>query len=138
MASQSPHPTAADNQAPNSSDNGSATADSATPSSLAPSNPRFEHTITESQQKKRKADKIPIVSMKRQKAISPGVLAIPTGGNSIKWNKQQPGRQGCLADFEVYFKSLSDVDKDPFKKEMCSIRNATRKAKAVAAQQDAA
>ncbi|KAH9018074.1 hypothetical protein EDB85DRAFT_1897356 [Lactarius pseudohatsudake] len=35
-----------------------------------------------------------------------------------QWNEQQPGGQGLTADFDVYFKGLSDMDKVQFKKEM--------------------
>ncbi|KAH8979543.1 hypothetical protein EDB92DRAFT_2107530 [Lactarius akahatsu] len=53
---------------------------------------------------------------KRQKVSN--ALAIPTEGNTIKnicmrhWNKEQPGGQGPLSEFDVYFKSLTDADKE--------------------------
>jgi hypothetical protein len=67
--------------------------------------------------------------MKKQKVASSGALAIPEGGNSIPvysphanislrnicihhWYERQPGGQGLLADFEEYFKSLSDTDRE--------------------------
>ncbi|KAH9007788.1 hypothetical protein EDB84DRAFT_1447321 [Lactarius hengduanensis] len=58
---------------------------------------------------------------KRQKVSN--VLAIPTEGNTIRnicmrhWNEEQPGGQGPLSEFDVYFKSLTDAGKEPFKKE---------------------
>ncbi|KAH9160708.1 hypothetical protein EDB89DRAFT_2081473 [Lactarius sanguifluus] len=54
---------------------------------------------------------------KKQKTAT--ALAEPTGTIAIKnfcmyqWNEQQPGGQGLAADFDVYFKGLSDMDKEP-------------------------
>ncbi|KAH9066075.1 hypothetical protein EDB83DRAFT_2315082 [Lactarius deliciosus] len=77
--------------------------------------------------KKRKPDnKTLSASTKRQKTSS--ALAIPPDGNSIKnvcmhrWNKLQPGGQGLASDFEEYFKTLTDIDKEPFRKEMRAIQ----------------
>ncbi|KAH9013179.1 hypothetical protein EDB83DRAFT_2321798 [Lactarius deliciosus] len=87
--------------------------------------------------KKRKPDnKTLSASTKRQKTSS--ALAIPPDGNSIKkicmrrWNELQPGGQGLASDFEEYFKTLTDIDKEPFRKEMRTIQFANRKAKAAA------
>ncbi|KAH9171694.1 hypothetical protein EDB89DRAFT_1906825 [Lactarius sanguifluus] len=70
---------------------------------------------------------------KRQKVSNE--LAIPTEGNSIRnicmrhWNEEQPGGQGSLSEFDVYFKSLTDADKEPFKKEQRVAQATARKAK---------
>ncbi|KAH9071370.1 hypothetical protein EDB83DRAFT_2313448, partial [Lactarius deliciosus] len=76
---------------------------------------------------------------KRQKVSN--ALAIPTEGNTIKnicmrhWNEEQPGGQGPLSEFDVYFKSLTDADKEhlmllkPFKKEQRNVQATARKAK---------
>ncbi|KAH9009740.1 hypothetical protein EDB84DRAFT_1446127 [Lactarius hengduanensis] len=45
------------------------------------------------------------------------------------WNEEQPGGQGLLLEFDVYFKSLTDADKEPFKKEQCNAQATVRKAK---------
>ncbi|KAH9060262.1 hypothetical protein EDB87DRAFT_1616822, partial [Lactarius vividus] len=88
-------------------------------------------------EKKRKLDnKTPSASTKKQKTSA--ALATPSDGNSIRnvcmrrWNELQPGGQGLASDFEEYFKALTDVDKEPFKKEMRIIQLANRKAKAIA------
>ncbi|KAH8985340.1 hypothetical protein EDB86DRAFT_2833145 [Lactarius hatsudake] len=53
---------------------------------------------------------------KRQKVLN--TLAIPTEGNTIKnicmhhWNEEQPRGQGPLLEFDVYFKSLTDANKE--------------------------
>ncbi|KAI9428663.1 hypothetical protein H4582DRAFT_2135776 [Lactarius indigo] len=71
---------------------------------------------------------------KRQKS-SNAALAIPTEGNSIRnicmrhWNEQQSGGQGPLSDFDIYFKSLTDADKEPLKKELRIAQVTARKAK---------
>lgn len=54
-------------------------------SSSTHSNPRFECAIMDAKQKKRKFDKLPNVPTKRQKVTSPGALAVPIGGNSIRY-----------------------------------------------------
>ncbi|KAH9027955.1 hypothetical protein EDB85DRAFT_1892735 [Lactarius pseudohatsudake] len=70
---------------------------------------------------------------KRQKVSN--VLAIPTEGNTIRnicmrhWNEEQPGGQGPLSEFDVYFKSLTDAGKEPFKKEQRNAQATARKAK---------
>ncbi|KAI9443888.1 hypothetical protein H4582DRAFT_2189453 [Lactarius indigo] len=71
---------------------------------------------------------------KRQK-LSNAAMAIPTEGNSIRnicmrrWNEQQPGGQGPLSEFDIYFKSLTDADKEPLKKELRIAQVTARKAK---------
>ncbi|KAI9429940.1 hypothetical protein H4582DRAFT_2064418 [Lactarius indigo] len=52
--------------------------------------------------------------------------------NHHQWNERQPGGQGLAADFDAYFKGLSDTDKEPFKKEMRTAQAAVRKAKTAA------
>ncbi|KAH9063603.1 hypothetical protein EDB87DRAFT_1681257 [Lactarius vividus] len=70
---------------------------------------------------------------KRQKVSN--AMAIPTEGNSIRnicmhhWNEEQPGGQGRLSEFDVYFTSLTDADKEPFKKELRIAQVTARKAK---------
>ncbi|KAH9033073.1 hypothetical protein EDB85DRAFT_1890359 [Lactarius pseudohatsudake] len=75
-----------------------------------------------------------VATTNKQQKVS-NVLAIPTEGNSIRnicmrhWNKEQPGGHGPLLEFDVYFKSLSDADKEPFKKEQRIAQATVRKAK---------
>ncbi|KAI9431787.1 hypothetical protein H4582DRAFT_2062391 [Lactarius indigo] len=75
-------------------------------------------------------------SSKRQKKAD--AMAEPTGGNSIKnicmrqWNATQPGGQGLLRKFDSYFKTLSEADKELFKKELCAAQVAARKVKTAA------
>ncbi|KAH9021187.1 hypothetical protein EDB85DRAFT_2189822 [Lactarius pseudohatsudake] len=45
------------------------------------------------------------------------------------WNEEQPGGQGPLSEFNVYFKSLTDAGKEPFKKEQRNAQATARKAK---------
>ena len=49
------------------------------------SNPHLEHAIEDATQKKRKADKPPRMSTKKQKVVPPDALAIPEAGNSIRY-----------------------------------------------------
>ena len=106
----------------------------AMPPDAVPRNLRLEHAQA-ALAKKRKPmsdDKVPSSSNKKQK-ISPGAFAIPPDGNSIKWvsfhgyfcctddshrgicmqhwNQGQPGGQGLATDFEVYYKNLSEAEK---------------------------
>ncbi|KAH9165977.1 hypothetical protein EDB89DRAFT_1911011 [Lactarius sanguifluus] len=63
-------------------------------------------------EKKRKAEgKTTAATSKKQKTAT--ALAEPTGTITIKsWNEKQPGGQGLTADFDAYFKGLSDTDKE--------------------------
>ncbi|KAH9037139.1 hypothetical protein EDB84DRAFT_1655847 [Lactarius hengduanensis] len=99
-------------------------------------NLRLERAMA-NQEKKRKAEgKTTATTSKKQKTTT--TLAEPTGTITIKnicirqWNERQPGSQGLAADFDAYFKGLSDADKEPFKKEMHIAQAAARKAKTAA------
>ncbi|KAI9467419.1 hypothetical protein BJY52DRAFT_1220125 [Lactarius psammicola] len=48
------------------------------------------------------------------------------------WNERQPNGQGPLSEFDTYFKSLTDTQKELFKKEQRIAQATTRKAKASA------
>ncbi|KAH9039920.1 hypothetical protein EDB84DRAFT_1020222 [Lactarius hengduanensis] len=98
-------------------------------------NTETPHSTSDS--KKRKTEgKVASGSLKKQKAVE--TLAIPTDRNTIRnicmrhWNELQPGGQGLASEFDVYFKTLSDTDKEPFKKEMRAVPRATKKARAAA------
>ncbi|KAI9448322.1 hypothetical protein H4582DRAFT_2051808 [Lactarius indigo] len=87
--------------------------------------------------KKRSAESDPMTaSSKKQKKAD--TMAEPTEGNSIRnicmrqWNATQPGGQGLLCEFESYFKTLSEADKEPFKKELRAAQVAARKVKTAA------
>ncbi|KAH9010693.1 hypothetical protein EDB85DRAFT_2160916 [Lactarius pseudohatsudake] len=89
------------------------------------------------QERKQKAEgKTTAATLKKQRTAT--ALAKPTGTITIKnicirqWNEWQPGGQGLAADFDAYFKGLSDTDKEPFKKEMHIAQAAARKAKTAA------
>ncbi|KAH9061993.1 hypothetical protein EDB87DRAFT_1576079 [Lactarius vividus] len=79
-------------------------------------NLRLERAMANAE-KKRKADgKTMATTSKKQKTAN--ALAEPTRTITIKnicmhqWNEQQPGGQGLAADFDTYFKRLSDADKE--------------------------
>ncbi|KAH9013990.1 hypothetical protein EDB84DRAFT_1530940, partial [Lactarius hengduanensis] len=79
-------------------------------------NLRLERAMA-NQEKKRKAEgKTTATTSKKQKTAT--ALAEPTGTITIKnicirqWNERQPGGQGLTADFDAYFKGLSDADKE--------------------------
>ncbi|KAH9050572.1 hypothetical protein EDB87DRAFT_1583277 [Lactarius vividus] len=90
-------------------------------------------------EKKQKANgKTMATTSKKQKTTN--ALAKPTRTITIKcislrnicmhqWNEQQPSSQGLATDFDMYFKRLSDTDKEPFKREMCTAQAVTRKTK---------
>ncbi|KAI9433188.1 hypothetical protein H4582DRAFT_2061227 [Lactarius indigo] len=87
--------------------------------------------------KKRSAESDPsTASSKKQKKAD--AMAEPTEGNSIKnicmrqWNATQPGGQGLLREFESYFKTLLEANKEPFKKELRAAQVAARKVKTAA------
>ncbi|KAI9454462.1 hypothetical protein BJY52DRAFT_1188889 [Lactarius psammicola] len=86
--------------------------------------------------KKRKHQNTPAATAKKLKTSN--AMAIPTGGNSVRnicmrsWNERQPGGQGPLSEFDSYFKSLTDAQKEPFKKEQCTAQATARKAKVAA------
>ncbi|KAI9441292.1 hypothetical protein H4582DRAFT_2073494 [Lactarius indigo] len=82
--------------------------------------------------KKQSAESDPLtVSSKKQKKAD--AMAEPTEGNSIKnicmrqWNATQPRGQGLLCEFESYFKTLLEADKEPFKKELCAAQVAAQR-----------
>ncbi|KAH9042403.1 hypothetical protein EDB84DRAFT_1559376 [Lactarius hengduanensis] len=85
--------------------------------------------------KKRKPEGSNTAPMTNKQQKVSNVLAIPTEGNSIRdicmchWNEEQPRGHGPLLEFDVYFKSLSDADKEPFKKEQRITQATARKAK---------
>ncbi|KAF8256431.1 hypothetical protein EI94DRAFT_1766954, partial [Lactarius quietus] len=98
---------------------------SITPDSTASHNIRLEHSLALAEKKRKPAeDKLP--SNKKPKC-TPTALAIPPEGNTIRnvcmrrWNKQQPGGQGLATDFDVYFKALTEAEKEPFKREMQAV-----------------
>ncbi|KAI9430225.1 hypothetical protein H4582DRAFT_2064038 [Lactarius indigo] len=101
-----------------------------TPSETDVVNIRLERArLGATNEKKRKPDnktQTPSASTKKQKTSA--ALAIPSDGNSIRnicmrcWNELQPGGQGLASDFEEYFKALTDIDKEPFKKEMRAVQ----------------
>ncbi|KAI9436446.1 hypothetical protein H4582DRAFT_2078585 [Lactarius indigo] len=74
----------------------------------------------------------PIPNLRLETATA---LAEPTSMITIRnicmrqWNKKQLGGQGLAADFDAYYKGLSDADKEPFKKETRTAQAATRRAK---------
>ncbi|KAI9446076.1 hypothetical protein H4582DRAFT_2069420 [Lactarius indigo] len=87
--------------------------------------------------KKRSAESDPsTASSKKQKKAD--AMAEPTEGNSIKnicmcqWNAMQPRGQGLLRKFESYFKTLSEADKELFKKELRAAQVTARKVKTAA------
>ncbi|KAH9009745.1 hypothetical protein EDB83DRAFT_2583229 [Lactarius deliciosus] len=101
-------------------------------------NLRLERAMANAE-KKRKAEgnsKTAAATSKKQKTAT--ALAEPTGTITIKnicmrqWNEKQPGGQGLAADFDTYFKGLSDTDKERFKTEMRIAQAAVRKAKTAA------
>ncbi|KAH9172275.1 hypothetical protein EDB89DRAFT_2069930 [Lactarius sanguifluus] len=85
--------------------------------------------------KKRKPEGSNTLTTKNKRQKVSNELAIPAEGNSIRnicmhhWNEEQPGGQGSLSEFDVYFKSLTDADKEPFKKEQRVAQATARKAK---------
>lgn len=112
--------------------------DAATAPPHAPqANLRLERARVNQDGKRKSDDKSPSVALKRQKTSA---LAEPTHANSIRnicmhrWNEQQPGGQGLASDFDAYFRSLTDAEKEPFKKEMLSKRATGRKTKAAASK----
>ncbi|KAI9447367.1 hypothetical protein BJY52DRAFT_1193331 [Lactarius psammicola] len=86
--------------------------------------------------KKRKHQNTPATTAKKLKTSD--AMAIPTEGNSVRnicmrsWNKRQPGGQGPLSEFDNYFKSLTNVQKELFKKEQRTAQATARKAKVAA------
>ncbi|KAI9431442.1 hypothetical protein BJY52DRAFT_1199679 [Lactarius psammicola] len=89
--------------------------------------------LDQTKTKKRKADNnAPATANKKQKVDA---MAVPTKNNSIRnicmcrWNKRQPGGQGLLSEFDIYFKSLTNAQKEPFKEEQCIAQVTARKAK---------
>ncbi|KAI9435026.1 hypothetical protein BJY52DRAFT_1197793 [Lactarius psammicola] len=86
--------------------------------------------------KKRKHQNTPAATAKKLKTSN--AMAIPTEGNSVRnicmrsWNERQPGGQGPLSEFDNYFKSLTDAQKEPFKKEQRTAQATARKAKVAA------
>ncbi|KAI9430190.1 hypothetical protein H4582DRAFT_2064075 [Lactarius indigo] len=102
-----------------------------------PSEETANNTTSRTKGKKRttKSD-TSTASSKRQKKAD--AMAEPTGGNSIKnicmrqWNATQPSGQGLLREFDSYFKTLSEANKEPFKKELRSTQVAARKVKTAA------
>ncbi|KAF8267861.1 hypothetical protein EI94DRAFT_1700712 [Lactarius quietus] len=85
---------------------------------------RFKHTMAALGKKRKPDDKTgPSASSKKQK-LSMAMLATPSDTNSIKWNEQQPRGQGLADDFDIYFKTLTEADKESFKKEMCAVQAA--------------
>ncbi|KAI9464988.1 hypothetical protein BJY52DRAFT_1221103 [Lactarius psammicola] len=99
-------------------------------------NLRFEQAMANAEKKRKAEGKTAAAPSKKLKAAN--ALAEPTGTITIKnicmrqWNKQQPGGQGLAANFDMYFKGLSDADKEPFKREMRIAQGAARKAKTAA------
>ncbi|KAI9465901.1 hypothetical protein BJY52DRAFT_1220611 [Lactarius psammicola] len=99
-------------------------------------NLRFERAMANAEKKRKAEGKTAAAPSKKLKAAN--ALAEPTGTITIKnicmrqWNEQQPGGQGLAANFDVYFKGLSDADKEPFKREMRIAQGAARKAKTAA------
>ncbi|KAH9008347.1 hypothetical protein EDB83DRAFT_2531849 [Lactarius deliciosus] len=99
----------------------------------SPSEATANNASAKTKGKKRSADGNPSTSSKKQKRAD--AMAEPTDGNSIKnicmrqWNGTQPGGQGLLCEFESYFKTLSEVDKEPFKKAQVAARKVKTAAK---------
>ncbi|KAI9440134.1 hypothetical protein H4582DRAFT_2056749 [Lactarius indigo] len=97
-------------------------------------NLRLERAMANAEKKQKAKGKTTTAASKKQKTANG--LAKPTSMITIKnicmcqWNERQPGSQGLAADFDAYFKGLSNVDKEPFKREMRTAQAATRKAKA--------
>ncbi|KAI9445310.1 hypothetical protein H4582DRAFT_908008 [Lactarius indigo] len=95
-------------------------------------NTETPHPTSDSRKRKTEG-KVASGSLKKQKEVE--TLAIPTDRNTIRnicmrhWNKLQPGGQGLASEFDAYFKTLSDTDKEPFKKEMRAVPRATKKAR---------
>ncbi|KAF8263110.1 hypothetical protein EI94DRAFT_622617 [Lactarius quietus] len=103
---------------------------SITPDSTASHNIRLEHSLALAEKKRKLAeDKLP--SNKKPKC-TPTALAIPPEGNTIRnicmrrWNEQQPRGQGLATDFDVYFKALTEAEKEPFKREMQAVKGAKK------------
>ncbi|KAF8256973.1 hypothetical protein EI94DRAFT_1819551 [Lactarius quietus] len=101
---------------------------SITPDSTASHNIRLEHSLALAEKKRKPAeDKLP--SNKKPKC-TPTALAIPPEGNTIRnvcmrrWNEQQPGGQGLATDFDIYFKALTEAEKEPFKREVQAVKGA--------------
>ncbi|KAI9435316.1 hypothetical protein H4582DRAFT_2059572 [Lactarius indigo] len=102
-----------------------------------PSEETADNTTSRTKGKKRTTESdASTASSKRQKKAD--AMAEPTGGNSIKnicmrqWNATQPGGQGLLREFDSYFKTLSEADKELFKKELRAAQVAARKVKTAA------
>ncbi|KAH8996456.1 hypothetical protein EDB86DRAFT_2829125 [Lactarius hatsudake] len=101
-----------------------------TPTEMDVVNIRLERAqLGANNEKKRKPDNnTPRASALTKKQKTSAALAIPLDGNSIKnicmrrWNELQPGGQGLTSNFEEYFKTLTDIDKEPFRKEMRAIQ----------------
>ncbi|KAN0128111.1 hypothetical protein V8E53_014092 [Lactarius tabidus] len=101
----------------------------------APHNLRLEHAQALLAKKRKPEDKVPCTLNKKQKSSPPAppMLTVPTERNYIQnicmqqWNEQQPRGQGLTADFAIYFKNLSEVNKEPFKREMCAVQGANIK-----------
>ena len=106
----------------------------AMPPDTTPRNVRLEHAqVGLSKKRKPLSDNKVLSSSTKKTKTSPGALAMPPAGNSIKlvpshiytcytndpsrsicmqdWNKHQPGGQGLAADFEVYYKKLSEAER---------------------------
>ncbi|KAI9435356.1 hypothetical protein H4582DRAFT_2171276 [Lactarius indigo] len=105
-----------------------------------PSEETADNTTSRTKGKKRTTESdASTASSKRQKKAD--AMAEPTGGNSIKnicmrqWNTTQPGGQGLLHEFDSYFKTLSEADKELFKKELRAAQVAARKVKTVKAEE---
>ncbi|KAF8266304.1 hypothetical protein EI94DRAFT_1701843 [Lactarius quietus] len=88
------------------------------PTDAAPCNLQFEHAIAALGKKRKPEDKTgPSASSKKPK-LSTATLATPSDTNSIKnicmqrWNELQPGGQGLADDFDLYFKMLTEANKE--------------------------
>ncbi|KAI9432711.1 hypothetical protein H4582DRAFT_2061538 [Lactarius indigo] len=79
-------------------------------------NLRLERAMANAEKKRKAEGKTTTAASKKQKTANG--LAEPTSTITIKnicmrqWNERQPGGQGLAADFDAYFKGLSDVDKE--------------------------
>ncbi|KAH9056348.1 hypothetical protein EDB87DRAFT_1687567 [Lactarius vividus] len=93
-------------------------------------NLRLERAMANAE-KKRKADgKTMATTSKKQKTATKPTRTITIKNICMhQWNEQQPGGQGLAADFDTYFKRLSDADKEPFKMEMRTAQAVVRKTK---------
>ncbi|KAH9176967.1 hypothetical protein EDB89DRAFT_1902718 [Lactarius sanguifluus] len=74
-------------------------------------NLRLERAMANVEKKRKAEGKTTAATSKKQKTAT--ALAEPTGTITVKsWNEKQPGGQGLAADFDAYFKGLSDTDKE--------------------------